>query len=138
MKDFVTYDLAVKLKEKGFKCQYPIAMYNEIGVFHALYTSADYNPHIKSVFGNREYYDYEDFDEHDCICPTISQVLKWLREEKKLHIELWTVGKKPIKWCHTITTLNHVGEKQGWSSGTRGDSYEAAAIAAIGYVLDNL
>ena len=68
----------------------------------------------------------------------IYDVLKWLREEKKLHIELWTVGKKPIKWCHTITTLNHLGEKQGWSSGKRGDSYEAAAIAGIEYCLDNL
>lgn len=31
-----------------------------------------------------------------------------------------------------------VGEKQGWSSGERGDSYEAAAIAGIEYTLDNL
>lgn len=84
--EFVNFEIAKKLKDKGFKCQYPIAMYNEIGVFHALYTSADCNSHIKSVFGNREYYDYEDFDEHDYICPTISQVLKWLREEKKIHI----------------------------------------------------
>lgn len=118
MEDFVTFDLAKKLKEKGFDCKYPFAIY----------------------FGNRMYYDYDDLidDKDAIIAPTISQVLKWLREEKKLHIELWTVGKKPIKWCHTITMLNHVGEKQGWSSGKRGDSYEAAAIAGIEYCLDNL
>lgn len=103
------YELAKKLKEKGF----PIKTKTE------------------GKWGLTE------LKEVDTL-PTISQVLKWLREEKKMHIELWTVGKKPIKWCHTITTLNHVGEKQGWSSGKREDSYEAAAIAGIEYVLDNL
>lgn len=107
--DFVTFEIAKKLKEKGF----PIKTKTE------------------GKWGLTEL-------KEEPIAPTISQVLKWFREEKKIHIELWTVGKKPIKWCHTITTLNHVGEKQGWSSGTRGDSYEAAAIAGIEYILDNL
>ena len=128
MEDFVTYELAVKLKDKGFPQvkKGTLAMYDERGFWYSLAPTIDVE------------YSFESFDDYDCVCPTISQVLKWLREEKKLHLELWTVGKKPIKWCHTITTLNHVGEKQGWSSGTREDSYEAAAIAGIEYVIDNL
>lgn len=140
MEDFVTFEIAKKLKEKGFDCKYPFAMYDEDGDFYPLFTSCDEDEDSKCIFGNRMYYGYDDFigDKDAVIAPIISQVLKWLRDEKKLHIELWTVGKKPIKWCHTITTLNHVGEKQGWSSGERGDSYEAAAIAGIEYTLDNL
>lgn len=140
MEDFVTFELAKKLKEKGFDCKYPFAMYDEDGDFYPLFTSCDEDEDSKCIFGNRMYYGYDDFigDKDAVIAPIISQALKWLREEKGLHIELWTVGKKPIKWCHTITTLNHVGEKQGWSSGKRGDSYEASALAGIEYVIDNL
>ena len=137
MEDFVPFDLAKKLKDKGFreKC---LLYYSSTGGFFSNCIDTYYRP-------NQEL-DYSDFlkcfNEGNSIglidAPTISQVLKWLREEKKLHIELWTVGKKPIKWSHTITTLNHVGEKQGWSSGERGDSYEAAAIAGIEYTLENL
>lgn len=124
MKDIVPFELAKKLKEKGYPQR----------------TFGDYDMIGSTYFEDGRYY------KDGCICnkndaytaPQIHQVLKWLREEKKLHIELWTVGKKPIKWCHTITTLSHVGEKQGWSSGKRGDSYEAAALAGIEYVLDNL
>ena len=141
--DFVNFELAKKLKEKGFdeEC--------------LSYYTSDYTLYLnKVVLCDDKYFEVAEIDYEECLrsyntqkdrllrtivdAPTISQVLKWLREEKKLHIELWTVGKKPIKWCHTITTLNHVGEKQGWSSGERGDSYEAAAIAGIEYVIDNL
>lgn len=134
---FVTFELAKKLKEKGFKgaC-----------LLHYTSTGGFYSNSIDTYDRPNQELDYSDFlrcfNDGNSIglidTPTISQVLKWLREEKKLHIELWTVGKKPIKWCHTITTLNHVGEKQGWSSGTKEDSYEAAAIAGIEYVIDNL
>jgi hypothetical protein len=127
--DFASYELAVKLKAKGFDG--PCEMY-----YHIHDDIADCVGSLESTNGERNFVNSN--NKYRCAALTISQVLKWLREEKKLHIELWTVGKKPIKWCHTITTLNHVGEKQGWASGTRGDSYEAAAIAGIEYVIDNL
>lgn len=150
--DFVTFEIAKKLKEKGFSCEYPFAMYNELGVFHALYTSADHNHNIKSVFGSREYYDYDDFDEKDCVCPTISQVLKWLREERKLHIEPCILADADTDadgkiineyayWSFSVTNIEsgdmiyfeyeHIDDK-------RFDSYEQAALAGIEYTLDNL
>lgn len=133
MEDFVNFKISQKLKEKGFKNNC-IGYYDYTGEFHYNYESAISNKEIYFCHNK-----YDNIWHRDLVdAPTISQVLKWLREEKKLHIELWSVGKKPIKWCHTITTLNHVGEKQGWSSGERGDSYEAAAIAGIEYCLDNL
>lgn len=108
MEDFVPYELVVKLREKGFD-------WCKI---------TTYNPKTK-VRNNH-------------IEPTISQVLKWLREEKRLHVEIWITGKRPIKWHHTIHTLYHSGETQGWSSGESYGSYELAALAAIEYVLDKI
>lgn len=67
--------------------------------------------------------------------PTISQVLKWLREEKKIYLEvviaanaeymcdIYKINPRPIK-CLGST---------GYSK-----TYEAAALAGIGYVIDNL
>lgn len=139
--DFVDFNLAKKLKEKGFDCQYPIAMYNEIGVFHALYTSADCNPHIKSMFGNREYYDYEDFDEHDYVAPTISQVLKWLRNEKNIVFGISPMQEMDcdyLGWCATIYKVDDNGYGLSWQEELYYDTYELAALAGIEYALDNL
>lgn len=74
--EFVSFEFAKKLKEKGFPQvkQNTLAMYDELGRWYSMTETID------------EAYSFEDFDEYDCVCPTISQVLKWLREEKKLHI----------------------------------------------------
>lgn len=138
--EFVSFDLAKKLKEKGLSCKYPLAMYNERGSFCPLFTSADRNPNIKSVFGNREYYDYDDFDENDFIAPTISQVLKWLREKHATHIEISLGGNG---WYFEIIQYEYNEEEKEYyckliTISVINDSYEQAAIAGIEYVLDNL
>ena len=97
--DIVTFELAKKLKEKGFP-QRTFGSYDMIGF---------------TFFSDGTFY------KDGCIChkdeaytaPTIYQVLKWLREKKKLHIEIYTMGKRPIKWCDTITELKHSGEAKG-------------------------
>ena len=137
MEDFVSFEIAKKLKEKGFTCQYPIAMYNELGVFHALYTSADCNPHIKSVFGNREYYDYDDFDEHDCVCPTISQVLKWFRDEKNTYCLPWFEQGVDM-WFYAICKPISGCDFPEFMSESDYNTYEQAAIAGVNYCLENL
>lgn len=149
MEDFVTFEMAKKLKEKGFTCELPFAMYNELGEFCLLTTSAPYYV-SSSGFKYREYYGYDDFDEYDFIAPTISQVLKWLRKEEKIYIEPCILvdvdtdaDSKIITyytyWSFSITSIEsgdmiyfeyeHVDDK-------RFDSYEQAAIAGIEYYLD--
>ena len=93
METFVSFDLENKLKEKGLVCDLPLAMYNELGQFALLTTSAPIRK-AESGYTYRDYYDYEGFDENDFIAPTIAQVLKWLREEKNIHISpvLWHIG----------------------------------------------
>ena len=140
MEDFVPFEIAKKLKEKGFTCKYPFAMYNELGSYCPLTTSSDYVT-CESGYKYRCYYDYNDFDENDFIAPTISQVLKWLREEKLILIGLSPMqeydGNEIIEWCSTI----YKADKQGgmsWMEELYYEYYEQAALAGIEYVLDNL
>lgn len=132
--EFVNFSIAKKLKEKGFTCNYPFAMYNEFGYFHPLYTSCE-ETLFNCMFGNRGYYDYDDFDETDCIAPTISQVLKWLREEKKLHICIDCWDKT---WGYDVIDLTsfHCLHFAAYREDIK--SYEDAALCGIKYALDNL
>lgn len=124
MGNFIPSELAVKLKEKGFTCEHPFAMYDAVGIFYALYTSA----------GSIECYDYWDFDEHDYIAPTISQVLEWLREEKNIHLytdidnEGWFFEIKCLKTRFMVNT----------DFFKRYSTHELADLAGIEYVIDNL
>lgn len=136
--EFVPFELAKKLKEKGFSCEMPFAMYNEIGQFYLLTTSAPYQV-CESGYKYREYYDYEDFDEHEYVAPTISQVLEWLRKKKNIHITIditnygFISSTISFRWdkSYCETEIEHYDHK-GYST------YEEAALAGIEYVLDNL
>lgn len=130
MEDFVTFEIAKKLKEKGFSCEYPFAMYNEDGDFFPLYSSDKY------------YYGIEDFDKHDYIAPTISQVLKWLRKEKDMHIEIFLYNGTYSYIVKSITKIyEDVCFHQCLNEDTTDmeyETYELAALPGIEYVLDNL
>ena len=141
--DFVSFELAKKLKEKGFEIptRSIVAMYNEQGVFFTLTTAADYQV-SPSGYKCRCYYDYDDFDEHDFIAPTISQVLKWLREEKKIHIKpvLWSMG-----WYVDIRSFTKETDEDGVAYEDKFEfqsidyeTYEEAVIAGANYCLENL
>lgn len=130
--DFAPFELAVKLKEKGFPQvkENSLAMYNEDGEWFSLAKNLD------------EFeYSFEDFDDRDCVCPIISQVLKWLREEKLILIGLSPMqeygGEEVIEWCSTVYKADKQGGL-GWKEEFYYQSYEQAAIAGIEYVLDNL
>ena len=138
--EFVTYEIAVKLKEKGFDCNEPFAMYNELGVFHKLYSSADFT--VSYGVNLRDCYDYDDFDDHDTVAPTISQVLLWLREEKRLHVEFisaaygytFIISKVPSCGGSDIYHARNHGPNDGGAW----DDYEDCAKASVEYILDNL
>lgn len=133
--DFITFEIAKKLKEKGFNCELPYAMYNEIGQFCLLTTSAPYHV-CESGYKCREYYNYNDFDKNDFIAPTISQVLKWLREEKCLHIEIQYIFSEETIWEFEVVLIGSY--ERWWNESESLDSYEQAVIAGIEYVIDNL
>ena len=123
--DFVPFELAKKLKEKGFNCEYPFAMYTKYEQFCPLYSSDKY------------YFGIDDFDKHACIAPTISQVLKWLRETKRIDAgAVW--DNRDGKWVGYINEMDMSDLVGEYVLPNTYDAYEAAAIAGIEYIIDNL
>lgn len=157
MEDFVTFEIAKILKEKGFKEKCLFA-YNDNQVI---------NPKVVEEYGDLTddgYYELTEdcggklkFDEvyiyeqqiilQDKIiikrnfidAPTISQVMKWLREEKELHIEIYMYHNCYL-WEIYNTKIYDVDftQKSEKYSEIEYESYEQAALAGIEYVLDNL
>lgn len=148
--EFVTFELAKKLKEKGF--DWPcIYAYCEEGGWNKYRQKHEPITHILRTDGNPfgSYYCGKNWNKDhkpnknkiQCSAPTISQVLKWLREEKLILIGLSPMQEYDsdgdIEWCAGI----YKGDKQGglkWEEELYYQSYEAAAIAGIEYCLDNL
>lgn len=143
--NFVSKDLAIKLKEKGF----------DKPCFNT------YNAHgCQYLNGWCEYLDERDTDfiylsdlhDKDCLCPTIDQVLEWLREKD---VYIW------IEPYNTYTTRNHLAFQWNVTLGKSFKSkdqfdkdtlythihldiehwkedYNDACIAGIEYVINNL
>ena len=125
--DFVTYQIALKLKEKGFPQvkMNTLAMYNENGEWFSLAATLD-----------KYEYSFEDFDDRDCVCPTIAQALKWLREEKRIEAN-GCYDNDEQGWIGYVCEMDvpdlyafHVLKEHH-------KFYEGAAVAAIEYILDN-
>ena len=131
--EFVTFEIAKKLKEKKF----PQHWSNDDYI-----VENDY----EDVFEVGYHYDRCFIPEHlpTIAAPTISQVLKWLREDKKIDV-LPQRGHISIDKNSKVTRYYNVNiyfersfactldnDEQDYST------YEQAAIAGIEYILDNL
>ena len=120
--DFVPFEIAQKLKEKGFPQHitdeaYIVDNYGE--------DECDIGERLPIPLIP----DYMD----DVAAPTISQVLKWLREEKK--IEVVVFGQDYIGGPYFADVFTKDGPM---NKAEPYPKYEQAALAGIEYVLDNL
>ena len=124
--DFVTYEFALKLKEKGFRMPC-IAHYccldGNILKFN-ITTDCIRGSNVKCLNGENNIY---------TDAPTIPQVLKWLRNTYNLHVETYPCGLG--MWKFLVTNITTLEERALCDKYT---SSEQAAIAGISYVLDNL
>lgn len=111
MEDFVTLEITKKLKEKGF----PIKTKTE------------------GKFGLTKVKEVD-------ILPSISQVLKWLREEKAIHLNvvLWEKGWYCVVWCFEYYEEEKKYYYKREYQTNDYNNYEQAAFAGIEYVIDNL
>lgn len=128
MCEFVNFSIAKKLKEKGFpqepknRCQY--YEWDGLRKIHTLCTEM-----VWYESENKKYL-YS--------APTISQVLKWLREEKKMFIQI-SLFEYCYDYCILDTTMVYYdNEHKVLHQGPTGYSYDEAVIAGIEYVIDNL
>lgn len=140
--EFVPFELAKKLKEKGFK-QDCIAYYMPHSD-ELIYNIKPYKGvELYSFNSLRKELISSDFID----APTISQVLKWLREEKIISVEPYSSASC---WRVTICRAYHQdrtdagggtclkSEVEGYNDGGGFEKYEEAALAGIEYCLDNL
>jgi hypothetical protein len=126
--DFVTFEIAKKLKEKGFPQvkKNTLAMYNEVGEWFSLARNLDAYE-----------YSFVDFDDRDCVCPTIAQVLKWLRENKRLEAN-GCYDNDAEGWMGYVCEMDVPDLYAFHALKERHKLYEEAALHAIEYILDNL
>lgn len=134
--DFVSYEIAIKLKEKGF--DEPCNMYYHI------------HNDIADCVGSLEYtrdcsYDFiNSKNKYRCSAPTISQVLKWLRErETRIDIVVYPIDRSTAFIGGEIYTISiYIDRERDIEINRNGKdkyrTYEQAALAGIEYVLDNL
>lgn len=141
--DFVTYELAVKLKEKGFreKCLAYYDVEDNVGLlYNTQYTDealpCQYTDLLQSH--NTGEAETQPDDSENCVdAPTIPQVLKWLREEKRIDAgAVW--DNRDGKWIGYINEMDMPDLVGEYVLPNTYDSYEQAALAGIEYVLDNL
>lgn len=151
--EFVTFEIAKKLKEKGFreKC---FGYYAYCG--NVIYYYIIQNPVPSRQLTFKDFKDckniYKEIEKYDA--PTISQVRKWLIDEKKIFIAI------NIAWCYEdentpfyknpkmlpilkgynagIYNLDNLNDGKMSNKITYFETYEKAALAGIEYVLDNL
>ena len=137
MEDFVNFEIAKKLKEKGFKEECfayytsEYTLYNNMVVLcddkYLEVAEIDYNESLISNNSVRE-----NKDNNICDAPTISQVLKWLRDD---NISVEPCATYNNMWWYAIK-IN--GEIEVTYMGDGYNSYEEAALVGVEYVLDNL
>ena len=120
--EFVTIDIAKKLKEKGFP------QGNKDDITKLYYQISD---NLQSAIMRSEGKDVKWY------CASISEVLKWLRNEKNIiclpHIE-------PIeeKWFFYVVKLPQASDFPEYLSSVIYNTYEEAVLAGIEWVLNNL
>ena len=135
--EYVTFEIAKKLKEKGFN-EPCYAFYTEQGSLQWNNIDTYYRPNQEISLEDLT----QTYNNGNSICspdaPTISQVLKWLREEKKLIVEpsLFKAGYEAF--VQSTIFEDDKDYTDAWRIKGFYTTYEQAALAGIEYVLDNL
>ena len=127
--DYVSFEIAKLLKEKGFNSDTTSCYILEDGTHHIM---SD-----KVVQG--EYYESQDSNEHGHLiqAPTLQMAMKWLREVYNIIVEpnsVWS-GKK---WEYQFFIVTPQNADSPYYEYNLYKSYEECVEAAIKYCLENL
>lgn len=119
------FEIAVKLKEKGFRYNTSY-WYNQFGAL--LNKDQNDRKSKNSVLTNDKSYGVD--------APTISQVLKWLREEKNIEV-VASFSYRDRVWGYQVGDMT-LSEDSILAYDYSFSTYEQATIEGIKYVVDNL
>jgi hypothetical protein len=125
MEDFVNIELAIKLKELGFNIPF------------FFYYRTDDKKLYHLVRSQPLVYGKDIIDNEVVIAPTIAQVLKWLRENKRLEAN-GCYDNDEEGWMGYVCEMDVPDLYAFHALKERHKLYEEAALHAIEYILDNL
>lgn len=122
--DYVSFEVAKLLKGKGFDDEYTNAFYDKTGNLYFINLLGDLSEHPNN--------------DTDIAASTLYVAMKWLREVRKINIEIftyWSIQKKAV-YGNRIVSVEHgnVFKEIDIAYST----YEEACEAAIKYCLKNL
>lgn len=152
MEDFVTFEIAKKLNEKGFreKCLTYYDVDDNVGLLYNTQYSNEMLPcqYTDLLMSHNTSEGRQPDDSDNCVdTPTISQVLKWMREEKKLYLCPCVItdydddfGPHYTWWSFIVVNIesgDSICRDYEHVVDNRYKSFEQAALAGIEYVLDN-
>ena len=118
--DFVTYEIAKKLESKGMG------------------NNGNYGYNDKGEICVPVYNFDDDQVKVMCPCPQIHEVLKWLRKDKGLYVDISLCKKGYYAIVYETNFPNNKDYANSWNVDVLSDTYEKTALACIEYVLDNL
>ena len=124
--DYVSFETAKLLKEKGFDDEYTSAFYDNRGILYFIDLLSDLSRHPDN--------------DADIAASTLYVAMKWLRE--KYSLEIYSYHNNPTIynskwWFEIIEYPNSVAEYESGKD-EEFDTYEQACEAAIKYCLENL
>ena len=127
--DYVSFETAKLLKEKGFEGYSILIIYDENAA----------NAYIKELQEKHLPYSSDDpkLKEFYYTQPTLQMAMKWLREVHNIFISIVFCTyptEKKVTWTPEISTFDSVFPE----SAIEYNSYEEAAEASIKYCLENL
>ena len=127
--DYVSFEVAKLLKEKGFKGHSIITIYDEDAA-HA---------YIKELQEKHLPYSSDDpkLKEFRYTRPTLQMAMKWLREVHNIHIDICSIWDA-IHWLYQVFVITPRTARNSYVDKILYTSYEQACEAAIKYCLENL
>ena len=137
--DYVSFELAKLLKEKGFDGECRAFWKDWNGEIRLCSCN---NAHMFEYCHNSMLERYNDAEETNIAAPTLQMAMKWLREVHRIHISITPLSfEDGIFWMYKIIKLwsdNNCSELHRSDSRVGFNTYEEACEAAIKYCLENL
>jgi len=132
--DYVSFEVAKLLKEKGFTQEYDR--------YHSMvYNEKDYEDEmvvetriVKA--GTLSSYPVG-VPEPKCYCPTLQMAMKWLREVHNIHIDICSIWDV-THWIYQVFVITPRTASNSYVDEILYTSYEQACDVSIKYCLENL
>lgn len=121
--DYVSFEAAKLLKEKGFDDEYTNAFYDKSGILYFIDILSDFSEHTDN--------------DTDIAASTLYVAMKWLREVHNINIDIVPIWNQK-RFEYQVFVVTPENAKHCYIDDKLYFSYEEATEVAIKYCLENL